>query len=152
MELSIVTTLYHSAPFLNEFYSRIKKEAEKITQNYEIIFVNDDSPDDSLDVALSLFEQDDKVRVIDLARNYAHLKTMMAGLSYTRGDLVFLIDCDLEETPELLGKFYDELKNTKADVVYGQQKTRKGRILEKVTGILFYKVINFFQVSQSRQI
>lgn len=143
MDLSIVTTLYYSAPYLNEFYTRIKKECEKITDDYEIIFVNDDSPDNSLEVALSLQKNDDKIVVIDLAKNYVHLKTIMAGLSFTKGDLVFLIDCDLEEEPELLGKFYNEMQRTKADVIYGQQERRKGGIFERVTGNIFYNIINF---------
>ena len=60
MKLSIVTTLYYSAPYINEFYERITKEAKKITEDYEMIFVNDGSPDDSLNVALALFEKDKK--------------------------------------------------------------------------------------------
>jgi putative glycosyltransferase len=67
MNLSIVTTLYFSSPYVLEFYQRISVEAKKITSDYEIIFVNDGSPDDSLDVALSLYEQDKRVRIIDLS-------------------------------------------------------------------------------------
>ncbi len=143
MELSIVATLYYSVPYLEEFYTRIEKEAEKITSDYEIIFVNDDSPDNSLEEALSLQKKDNKITVIDLARNYAHQKTMLTGLSFAKGDLVFLIDCDLEEEPELLGEFYNEMHKTKADLVYGQQKIRKGGIFERWSGNIFYKVLNF---------
>ena len=92
MELSIVTTMYNSSTYLNEFYKRICAMTEKITNNYEIIFVNDGSPDDSLNVAVSLYEKDSKVRVIDLSRNFGHHKAMMTGLSHGRGKMVFLID------------------------------------------------------------
>lgn len=65
MELSIVTTLYFSSPYIVEFYERISQEAKKITEDYEIIFVNDGSPDDSLNIAVKLYEKDERVRVID---------------------------------------------------------------------------------------
>ncbi len=142
MDLSIVTTLYYSAPYLEEFYARIRAAAEKITSDYEIIFVNDGSPDNSLDIAISLYGRDDRVRVVDLSRNFGHHKAIMTGLAHTRGELVFLIDCDLEEEPELLGKFYTELKRSGADVVYGVQKVRKGDFVERIMGALFYGLFN----------
>ena len=142
MELSIVTSMYYSAPYLKEFYNRIKKSVEKITLDYEIIFVNDGSPDDSLDKAISLYEKDDRVKVIDLSRNFGHHKAMMTGLAHAKGELVFLIDCDLEEEPELVGKFYNKLKNSDADVVYGVQETRKGSFLERINATFFYVLFN----------
>ncbi len=142
MELSIVTTMYQSAGYLEEFYRRVSAAARRITEEYEIIFVNDGSPDNSLDVALSLYERDQRVRIIDLSRNFGHHKAIMTGLAHGRGRLVFLIDCDLEEEPELLIRFYDEMKASSADVVYGVQQARKGSFIEKVTGSLFYSVFN----------
>ena len=145
MDLSIVTTMYYSAPYVREFYERIRSAAQKITNDYEIIFVNDGSPDDSLDIAVSLYEKNPKVRVIDLSRNFGHHKAMMTGLLHANGDLVFLIDCDLEEEPELLKKFYTKHKNNNGvDVVYGIQKARKGRFVEKISGNIFYWLFNLF--------
>lgn len=142
MRLSIVTTLYRSAPYLREFHRRIVAEAAKITDDYELLLVNDGSPDDSLEVALSLLETDARVRVIDLSRNFGHHKAMMTGLANARGRLVFLLDCDLEEDPELLGLFYRELLRSGADVVYGVQDKRKGAFFERITGAVFYRLIN----------
>ena len=142
MKLSIVTTMYHSAPYVQEFYTRIRAAAEKVTSDYEIIFVNDGSPDESLGIAVSLFKKDQKVRVIDLSRNFGHHKAMMTGLYHTSGEYVFLIDCDLEEEPEILYGFYDEFINSDADVIYGVQQKRKGKYFEQITGSLFYKLLN----------
>jgi putative glycosyltransferase len=142
MDLSIVTTLYYSAPYLDEFYARICATAEKITDDYEIILVNDGSPDNSLEIVLSLYERDKRVRVIDLSRNFGHHKAIMTGLAHAKGALVFLLDCDLEEEPELLGEFYDELKSTDADVVYGVQRVRKGDFFERVSGNIFFGLFN----------
>jgi putative glycosyltransferase len=126
MDLSVVTTLYCSEPYLETFYSRMTAAAEAITRDFEIILVNDGSPDGALDVALSLVERDARVRVIDLSRNFGHHRPIMTGLSHARGNLVFLIDSDLEEDPELLEQFYKELTDSGADVVYGQQSKRRG--------------------------
>ena len=74
--------------------------------DYEIVLVNDGSPDDSLSIAINLSETDAHVIVVDLSRNFGHHKAMMTGLDYAQGDLVFLIDSDLEEEPELLARFH----------------------------------------------
>ena len=142
MDLSVVTTLYCSAPYLKEFYQRVVASAKQITDRYEVIFVNDGSPDNSLEVALSLYEQDEKVRIIDLSRNFGHHKAMMTGLSHSRGRLVFLIDCDLEEEPELLTRFHHEMTTTGADVIYGVQETRSGSFFKRLSGHLFYTLFN----------
>ena len=142
MKLSIVTTMYCSALYLREFHARTSVAARQLTENYEIIYVNDGSPDESLDVALELYRTDEKVRIVDLSRNFGHHKAIITGLSHARGDLVFLIDCDLEEAPELLATFHAELRRSEADVVYGVQATRKGDWFEQVTGNMFYSLIN----------
>jgi putative glycosyltransferase len=142
MDLSIVTTLYKSEPYLMEFYSRIKAQAQAMTADHEIIFVDDGSPDGSLDVALALSKQDPKVTVIELSRNFGHHKAMMTGLEHSVGELVFLIDCDLEEPPELLGRFAAEMDRQPVDVVYGVQLRRKGGAWERVSGKVFFTLFN----------
>ncbi len=145
MQLSIVTTLYKSSLYIDEFYERISKEAKKITDDYEIIFVDDGSPDDSLQKAVELYKKDSKVKVIELSRNFGHHKAIMTGLSHAEGDFVFLIDSDLEEEPELLGKFWQEIQtDINVDMVYGIQKNRKGSWFERWSGKLFYSLFNFF--------
>jgi len=142
MRLSIVTTLYRSARHLEEFHARISAVAARFTPDYEILLVNDGSPDDSLAVALKLFEHDDRVRIVDLARNFGHHKAMMTGLAEARGDLVFLIDSDLEEPPELLTEFAEAIKEGHADVVYGVQDRRRGGLVERSSGWLFFRLFN----------
>jgi putative glycosyltransferase len=142
MMLSVVTTLYRSADFIAEFCERMSRAATSLTDDYEIIFVNDGSPDDSLARALLLFERDSHVRIIDLSRNFGHYKAMMTGLGHCRGDLIFLIDVDLEEQPEWLIEFRDTMVRTRADVVYGVQHRRKGSLFERASGALFYKAFN----------
>jgi putative glycosyltransferase len=142
VQLSIVTTLYRSAAHLEAFYQEMTRQAEQLTPDYELILVNDGSSDQSLELAVALHRRDPRVCVIDLARNFGHHRAMMTGLAHTRGDLVFLIDCDLEEPPSLLGRFHEELKRSGADVVHGVQERRKGRLGERVSGWLFFTLIN----------
>lgn len=144
MKLSIATTLYDSASYLHEFHARMTKAAKQITDDYEIIFVNDGSPDEALEVALSLYEQDDKVRIIDLSRNFGHHKAMMTGLTYARGDRVFLIDCDLEIEPEILSEFYAKFQSVQADVVFGVQDKRQDKLGDQIAARLFYVLFNWF--------
>lgn len=147
MKLSIVTTLYYSAPYIKEFYSRICSIAGAITEDYELVFVNDGSPDNSVEVAISLNKEDERVCVVDLSRNFGHHKAMMTGLMYAKGDLIFLIDVDLEEPPETLTLFYEKFQDNDVDVVYGVQAKRQGSWFNRISGSLFYIVFNFLSDS-----
>jgi putative glycosyltransferase len=144
MKLSIVATLYRSAPYIPEFYQRVCTAASQIVgDDFEIILVNDGSPDDSLSVAVELSRQDSRVCVVDLSRNFGHHKAMMTGLSYASGEHVFLIDSDLEEEPEWLLTFHTLLLKHHVDVVFGVQTKRRGHLLEKISGIIFYQLFRF---------
>ncbi len=142
MDLSIVATLYCSTPHLKEFYDRVRATAAKVAGEFEIVLVNDGSPDCSLEVALRLQTDDPRVVVVDLARNFGHHKAMMTGLAHARGKRVFLIDCDLEEEPEWLEEFFHILDREGCDVVFGIQEARKGGLIERLSGNAFYAVLN----------
>ncbi len=144
MKLSIVSTLYCSAPHVDEFHQRASATAERLAgDDYEIVLVNDGSPDDSLERATRIADKDKHVVVIDLSRNFGHHKAMMTGLRYSSGDLVFLIDSDLEEAPEWLISFQQQLDIEGGDVVYGVQTKRKGNFFERWSGGLFYRAFRF---------
>ena len=144
MKLSVVDTLYKSAPYVREFCRRAADQARQLAgDDYEIVLVNDGSPDDSLALAIAEHESDPHVVVVDLSRNFGHHKAMMTGLSYARGEQVFLIDSDLEELPEWLGAFSEQMRHSNCDVVYGVQERRKGARFEQVTGAWFYRIFRF---------
>jgi putative glycosyltransferase len=141
-DVSIVTTLYRSERFLDEFHRRATAAVRQLADSYEIVLVNDGSPDHSLERAIDLHRRDPRVKVVDLSRNFGHHKAMMTGLAHARGRRVFLIDCDLEEAPELLGEFHRRLEADRVDVVYGIQARRKGGAFERWSGNLFFGLVN----------
>lgn len=142
MKLSIVTTLYKSASMVEEFHRRAGAAAESLTKDFEIVMVDDGSPDDSLAIACALARRDNRVRVVELSRNFGHHKALMTGLDYARGDWVFLIDSDLEEAPELLLEFHRQMDIADWDVAFGYQEKRQGKPFARYCGRLAWYLID----------
>jgi putative glycosyltransferase len=141
MKVSVVATLYCSAPYVREFCERAAAAARQVSDDFEIVLVNDGSPDDSLARALAVAQVQPHVRVVDLSRNFGHHRAMMAGLEHARGELVFLIDSDLEEEPEWLVPFHATLLAGGSDVVYGVQEKRRGNWFDRLAGRAYYSIV-----------
>ena len=142
--ISIVTTMYRSRPFLERFLAEcLQVMAEMECADFEIVLVNDGSPDDSLAYAVTRRTDISQLVVVDLSRNFGHHYAVQAGLNHARGDLIFLIDCDLEVSPLTLLEFKQKLDASGSDLVYGYQAARKGGFFEKAGGGFFYKAFNF---------
>lgn len=143
-ELSIVTTVYKSESYLPEFL-RLAEEALLILgcQSYEMVFVLDGITDGSKSLLLNKQKSTPQVKIVELSRNFGHHPAMSAGLSFATGDLIFLIDCDLEVSPLVLLEFAALLQEADADVVYGVQEVRKGAFVERTMGGLFWKIFNY---------
>src|SRR3990172_4600090 len=148
MLVSVVTTMYRSSSYLDEFYRRVVAAVSPISPEIEFVFVDDGSPDDSAAVARGFLSRGEQVSVVRLSRNFGHHRAIMTGLQYAKGDLVFLIDCDLEEPPELFGPLHERLQQPgpagePADVAYAVPVKRKGGFFERVSGAAFYGLFNF---------
>src|SRR5580704_3699125 len=135
MLISVVTTLYNSSPYLEEFYRRTLEAVRQSARDVDVefIFVDDGSPDASAVKAREFLKRQAPATLVELSRNFGHHRAILTGLSFARGDLVFLIDCDLEEQPELFGEMLSTLKRTRdeaqpADVVYAVPSRRKGGV------------------------
>jgi putative glycosyltransferase len=143
MKLSIVSTLYKSSPFIEEFIARSAAAAALVTSDLELVIVDDGSPDDSLKKALELKPLHPKMKIIQLSRNFGHHEAILTGLRHAQGDLIFLIDCDLEEAPEDLARFVETMeKDPEVDVVYGVQRQRSKGVLDRLLGRAYYRVFN----------
>jgi len=136
--LSIVTTLYKSSSTIAEFVQRALAAAERCTSSVEITIVDDGSPDDSAAIVRAIADRDPRVRLVKLSRNFGHHRAMLAGLEHARGKRVFLIDCDLEEAPELLIDMIAAVEQNPVDCLYGVQIGRKGGSIERFSGRAFY--------------
>ena len=143
MKISVVTALYRSAPYVEEFCRRTLAAFERLGVNdYEIILVNDGSPDDSALIARRMVDAHRGITLIDLSRNFGQHKAMMAGVAHASGDLVYILDSDLEEEPEWLIPFHAELVARQCDVVYGYNTNLKGGFIYSVCRRIFYKTLN----------
>jgi putative glycosyltransferase len=140
MPISLVTTLYKSAPFLDEFVARC---LALMQADDELILVDDGSPDNSLELARAHASADPRIVVVELARNFGHHIAILAGLSQAGGDRVFFVDSDLEEAPELLVSFKSLMDASGVDVVFGIHDHSEGSLLRRATSRMFWRVFNW---------
>jgi putative glycosyltransferase len=140
MPVSIVTTLYKSAPFIDEFVARC---LALMGEDDELVLVDDGSPDNSLELARSHAAKDQRIAIVALARNFGHHLAILAGLGEARGDCVFFVDSDLEEEPELLTKFRTLMDASGADVIFGIHDHSQGSPLRRATSRAFWRCFNW---------
>jgi dolichol-phosphate mannosyltransferase len=142
--ISVVAPCYNEAAVLVEFHRRVSAAVSGVTDDYEIVLVNDGSSDGSWPVMVSLAAQDPHVVAINLSRNHGHQLALTAGLAYCRGERILIVDADLQDPPELLADMM-ALCDSGADIVYGKRRSRAGEsIFKRLTAFLFYRVLNLF--------
>lgn len=124
-KISAVIACYKDAMAMPIMYERLVKTFHKINTDYEIIFVNDCSPDNTSEVLQILVQQDKHVTGIEHSRNFGSQSAFMSGMEISTGDVVVLLDGDLQDPPELIEEFYTKWKEGN-DVVYGQRVKRDG--------------------------
>ena len=140
--ISIVSPVYRAAKILPNLVSEIDAVMEKLGEDYEIILVDDRSPDNSWEVMKTLAQQDPHLKVYRLSRNFGQHPTIMAGLSKAKGDWIVVMDCDLQDQPKEIEKLY--LKALEGyDVVQASRIVRKDGQLKKLSSKIFYKIFNY---------
>jgi dolichol-phosphate mannosyltransferase len=143
MKISVVTPIYKAQDCLEELYERLVKVLPQISDSFEIIFVNDASPDRSWDKIKKIYSRDKRVVGINFSRNFGQHRAITAGLDYSRGDLVVVMDCDLQDRPEDIIKLYQTL-NSGHDVVFGQRNQRIDPFIKRISSRIFYLIYNYF--------
>ncbi|KAB2808724.1 glycosyltransferase family 2 protein [Phaeocystidibacter luteus] len=140
IELSVVVPVFNEEQNLSNLHHRLKVVCESISSSYEIIFVDDGSSDATL---LGLQQiTDEKAFFLQLSRNFGHQIAVSAGLEYTRGEAVIIIDGDLQDPPELIPALYAKFKEG-YNVVYAKRNKRKGESPFKlITAKAFYRFLN----------
>jgi polyisoprenyl-phosphate glycosyltransferase len=138
---SIVAPVYNEREILPEFYLRTVEAMTKLNEPFEIVFVNDGSRDGSTDVLRELHQKDQRVKVINLSRNFGHQLAITAGIDYAMGDAVIIIDSDLQDPPEFIIDLIVQWRSG-YEVIYATRQERVGEsIFKKMTAALFYRLI-----------
>ncbi|MDP1728145.1 MAG: NAD-dependent epimerase/dehydratase family protein [Bacteroidota bacterium] len=134
-KLSAVIACYKDAEAIPFMYERLTKVFQKLFVDYEIIFVNDCSPDNTVEVLQKIVNEDDHVIAIEHSRNFGSQSAFLSGMEISTGDGVILLDGDMQDPPELIEKFYEEYVKG-FDVIYGRRVAREGN----QTLVSFYKL------------
>lgn len=139
--ISVVVPLYNEQAVIREFHKRLLQVLLGTRETFEIIYVNDGSRDDSLRIVHELSEGDFRVSYIDLSRNFGKESAMTAGLDFSCGDAVVVIDADLQDPPEIIPQMIARWREG-YDNVYATRSRREGEtLLKRATASLFYQVI-----------
>jgi len=138
-KLSAVIACYRDAPAVPIMYNRLCAVFKKIGVDYEIIFVNDNSPDNAREVLAELAERDKKVVVINHTRNFGSQSAFTSGMTIASGDAVILLDGDLQDPPELIEPFFQKWQEG-YDVVYGVRVKRKATMFLQIAYKAFYRL------------
>jgi glycosyltransferase involved in cell wall biosynthesis len=140
--VSIIIPVYNEEENISHLYERLKKVTDLIESDFEFIFINDGSVDESFRLLNNLADKDDSVKVIDFSRNFGHQLAVTAGLDFCKGDCAVIIDADLQDPPELIESMIEKWHEG-YDVVYAQRIRRKGESLfKRFSASLFYRVLH----------
>lgn len=140
-KISVIIPIYNESDIIKTLYDRLIDSVNQITNDYEFIFVNDGSKDDSFNEVLELSRKDKKVFYINFSRNFGHQIAVSAGLEFCNGKIIVIIDGDLQDPPELIPKLYTKYQEG-FDVVYAKREQRQGEtLLKKFTSKMFYRVL-----------
>jgi len=140
--ISIVSPVYRGEKMVHELVCRIQKNVSGFTEDYEIILVNDASPDNSWQAILQECFIDHRIKGINLSRNFGQHRAILSGLQYAKGDWVIVMDCDLQDKPEEISTLYKKALEG-YDVVFAQRVERKDNLLKRMSSTIFYSVFRF---------
>lgn len=140
--VSVVVSVYNEEKALEAFYHETSKILQQLTWDYELMFVNDGSADESLSILKQLSKGDTHVKVLSFSRNFGHEAAMIAGLDYSCGDCIICMDADLQHPPEYIPQILNKMDEGYQIVNMVRTKNTSAGFIKKVTSAGFYKVIN----------
>ncbi len=136
--VSLIIPVFNEELLIEELCKRTIAAMSQITENFEVICVDDGSSDTTLQKLSAQHDADPRIKVLVLSRNFGHQAAYTAGLSYAKGDCVAMMDGDLQDPPELLKQMYDKLMQGHADVVFGKRLSRNEHLMKKISIRLFH--------------
>jgi len=135
---SLVIPIFNEENLIDELVKRTITAIESFTSDYEVIFVDDGSSDQSLNKILSFQKKNRKIKLLSLSKNFGHQAAFTAGLEHAKGDVVAMMDGDLQDPPELLGEMYTKIINEEFDIISGKKTGRKGNKSRNFYSVLFH--------------
>jgi glycosyltransferase involved in cell wall biosynthesis len=136
--LSLVIPIFNEEKLIDELVKRTVAALESFTLDYELIFVDDGSADSSLGMILTCRKSNSKIKVLSLSKNFGHQAAYTAGLEHAKGDIVAMMDGDLQDPPELLAEMYRKITTEDYDIISGKKTGRKGSSGRNLFSILFH--------------
>ena len=140
--ISVVSPVYMGEKMVHELVRRVKENVSSITEDFDIILVNDASPDFSWAEIQKECAADTRVKGVNLSRNFGQHRAITAGLNYAKGDWVVVMDCDLQDRPEEIPNLYKKAQDG-YDIVQGERVERHDRFLKKLSSTLFNAVFSY---------
>ena len=138
-KISVIVPCFNESENINKTFSRIYECVSKFCKNFEIIFVDDGSTDDSFSKLFLLSKENKELKIVKLSRNFGHQNAIFAGLEQTSGDCIFIIDADLQDPPELFEEMYKKWEQG-FQVIYGIRKKREGNFFKIFIYNLYHKI------------
>lgn len=136
--LSLVIPIFNEEKLVDELVKRTIASIESFTADYEVIFVDDGSTDQSLEKILEWHKRNNNIKILSLSKNFGHQAAFTAGLEYAKGDLVAMMDGDLQDPPELLAGMFRKIREENYDIVSGKRTGRKGKNSRDLYAVLFH--------------
>lgn len=143
MEISVVIPMYGCRGAIPQLHERLVKSLEKITNEFEIIMVNDKCPQNSWEEIEKICKVDKRVVGINLSRNFGQIRAITAGLDNAKGNWIVVMDCDLQDRPEEIINLYNKAQEG-YDVVFARRVNRQDKIVKKLLSRTFYKIYGYF--------
>ncbi|MEM5948121.1 glycosyltransferase family 2 protein [Spirochaetia bacterium 38H-sp] len=139
--VSIIIPVFNEEEVLNELYKRITTVMDSTKEDYELVFIDDGSSDNTYSMLKELHKKDRRCKIIHFSRNFGHQIAITAGMDYCKGDAIVIIDADLQDPPELIPEMLEKWKQG-AQIVHAKRKKRKGEsIFKKATAAIFYRTL-----------
>ena len=139
VEVSIVVALYNEEKVILDCFNQINSECKTLNKKYEIIFVNDGSTDNSLEILKQIAQQNNFVKIVNLSRNFGQRPAIMAGYKFATGNVIINMDADMQDPASLITKFIDKWQEG-FDVVLAKRKNRKGEtFFKRFSSKLYYR-------------
>ena len=141
-KITIIVPCYNEEENLNSFFEKLKKVVVELNLNYNLIFIDDGSKDNTWNIIKEFSKKDPYTTSLKLSKNFGHQAALKAGFDYADGDYICTIDADHQDPPELLIEMIETMKKENSNIVYAQRKINKESFFKKVSSYIFYFLFN----------